>query len=249
MAGAASGTILVAEDDRAVRDALVRALVLEGYAVDAASNGAEALDRVAECEPDILLLDVSMPMVDGLTVARVLRSEQSRLPILMLTARTETSDRVAGLDAGADDYLPKPFELDELLARVRALLRRGGSTIGHLGDELIVGDLVVDEAKRSVTRGGRPVEVTKTEFDIVALLARNVDIVLSRSTMYEEIWGFDFESSSKSLDVHVGELRRKLELDGEPRIVHTVRGIGFVLRPGESAGADDHARAAASGSG
>lgn len=242
-------TILIAEDDQQIRQALERILKFEGYSTVAVNDGAAALEAFAEQQFDAALLDVMMPFVDGMSVVRRLREKGDGTPVLMLTARQATSDRVEGLDAGADDYLPKPFELDELLARVRALLRRGGSTIGHLGDELIVGDLVVDEAKRSVTRGGRPVEVTKTEFDIVALLARNVDIVLSRSTMYEEIWGFDFESSSKSLDVHVGELRRKLELDGEPRIVHTVRGIGFVLRPGESAGADDHARAAASGSG
>ena len=242
-------TILIAEDDQQIRQALERILKFEGYSTVAVNDGAAALEAFAEQQFDAALLDVMMPFVDGMSVVRRLREKGDGTPVLMLTARQATSDRVEGLDAGADDYLPKPFELDELLARVRALLRRGGSTIGHLGDELIVGDLVVAEAKRSVTRGGRPVEVTKTEFDIVALLARNVDIVLSRSTMYEEIWGFDFESSSKSLDVHVGELRRKLELDGEPRIVHTVRGIGFVLRPGESAGADDHARAAASGSG
>jgi len=242
-------TILIAEDDQQIRQALERILKFEGYSTVAVNDGAAALEAFAEQQFDAALLDVMMPFVDGMSVVRRLREKGDGTPVLMLTARQATSDRVEGLDAGADDYLPKPFELDELLARVRALLRRGGSTIGHLGDELIVGDLVIDEAKRSVTRGGRPVEVTKTEFDIVALLARNVDIVLSRSTMYEEIWGFDFESSSKSLDVHVGELRRKLELDGEPRIVHTVRGIGFVLRPGESAGADDHARAAASGSG
>jgi len=241
-------TILIAEDDQQIRQALERILKFEGYSTVAVNDGAAALEAFSEQQFDAALLDVMMPFVDGMSVVRRLREKGDGTPVLMLTARQATSDRVEGLDAGADDYLPKPFELDELLARVRALLRRSGSTIGHLGGELIFGDLVVDEAKRSVTRGGRLVEVTKTEFDIVALLARNVDIVLSRSTMYEEIWGFDFESSSKSLDVHVGELRRKLELDGEPRIVHTVRGIGFVLRPGESSDADD-AHAAASGSG
>lgn len=230
MAGAASGTILVAEDDRAVRDALVRALVLEGYAVDAASNGAEALDRVAECEPDILLLDVSMPMVDGLTVARVLRSEQSRLPILMLTARTETSDRVAGLDAGADDYLPKPYDLDELLARVRALLRRSSFDEPQQRPELVVGDLRLDVGGRRAFRGAREFELSKTEFDLLELLMEHTGIVLEQSTIYERIWHYDFGPDSKNLAVYIGYLRRKTEAEGEPRLIHTVRGMGYVLR-------------------
>jgi len=230
MAGAASGTILVAEDDRAVRDALVRALVLEGYAVDAASNGAEALDRVAECEPDILLLDVSMPMVDGLTVARVLRSEQSRLPILMLTARTETSDRVAGLDAGADDYLPKPYDLDELLARVRALLRRSSFDEPEQRPELVVGDLRLDVGGRRAFRGAREFELSKTEFDLLELLMEHTGIVLEQSTIYERIWHYDFGPDSKNLAVYIGYLRRKTEAEGEPRLIHTVRGMGYVLR-------------------
>jgi len=230
MSGGAGGRILVAEDDRAVRDALVRALVLEGYEVDAASNGAEALDRVAEREPDILLLDVSMPMVDGLTVARVLRSEQSRLPILMLTARTETSDRVAGLDAGADDYLPKPYDLDELLARVRALLRRSSYDEPEQRPELVVGDLRIDVGGRRAFRGAREFELSKTEFDLLELLMEHTGIVLEQSTIYERIWHYDFGPDSKNLAVYIGYLRRKTEAEGEPRLIHTVRGMGYVLR-------------------
>lgn len=226
----ATGTILVAEDDRAVRDALVRALVLEGYRVESATNGAEALDRVADTAPDILLLDVSMPMVDGLTVARVLRSEQNRLPILMLTARTETSDRVAGLDAGADDYLPKPYDLDELLARVRALLRRSSYDEPDQRPELVVGDLRLDVGGRRAFRGDREFELSKTEFDLLELLMEHAGIVLEQSTIYERIWHYDFGPDSKNLAVYIGYLRRKTEADGEPRLIQTVRGMGYVLR-------------------
>ncbi|MEM1332978.1 MAG: response regulator transcription factor [Actinomycetota bacterium] len=223
-------TILIAEDDPQIRQALDRILRFEGYDTIPVNDGAAALEVFGEREVDAALLDVMMPFVDGISVVRRLREKGDRTPVLMLTARQATSDRVEGLDAGADDYLPKPFELDELLARVRALLRRGGSA-ADTATVLTVDDLVVDEAKRTVTRGGRTIEVTKTEFDILSLLVRNVDIVLSRSQIYEDIWGYDFESSSKSLDVHVGYLRRKLEDGGAPRIVHTVRGIGFVIRP------------------
>jgi two-component system response regulator MprA len=193
------------------------------------NDGAAALEAFAEHEPDAAILDVNMPFVDGLSVTRKLRDRGDRTPILILTARQATADRVEGLDAGADDYLPKPFELDELLARIRALLRRSGN--GAVTAALTVADLTVDTSKHLVTRGDRTIELTKTEFDILELLVRNADIVMSRSQIYEEIWGYDFESSSKSLDVHVGYLRRKLEDDGEPRVLHTVRGIGYVVRP------------------
>ena len=218
--------VLIAEDDRAVRESLARALDLEGYAVSAVTNGAEALDAIAEAAPDVLLLDVSMPLVDGLTVCRVLRSEQNRLPVLMLTARTETSDRVAGLDAGADDYLPKPYDLDELLARVRALLRRSGYE-EEASQELTVGDLRLDPASRRVFRGTREIELSKTEFDLLELLVQNRGIVLDHSTIYERIWHYDFGPDSKNLAVYIGYLRRKTEADGEPRVVHTVRGVGY----------------------
>ena len=222
--------MLVAEDDRAVRESLVRALELEGYTVDAVTNGAEALDSIRETIPDVLLLDVSMPLVDGLTVCRVLRSEQNRLPVLMLTARTETSDRVAGLDAGADDYLPKPYDLDELLARVRALLRRSGYESDAASTELVVGDLRIDPGARRVFRGSREIELSKTEFDLLELLVQNKGIVLDHTTIYERIWNYDFGPDSKNLAVYIGYLRRKTEAEGEPRIVHTVRGVGYTAR-------------------
>ena len=227
---AGASTILVAEDDRAVRDALVRALTLEGYGVVATTNGAEALDAVKERDPDVLLLDVSMPMVDGLTVARVLRAEQHRIPILMLTARTETGDRVAGLDAGADDYLPKPYDLDELLARVRALLRRSAIDQPDSRRELTVGDLRLDVGGRRAFRSDREFELSKTEFDLLELLVEHAGIVLDQSTIYERIWHYDFGPDSKNLAVYIGYLRRKTEAGGEERIIHTVRGLGYVLR-------------------
>jgi two-component system response regulator MprA len=222
-------TILIAEDDKQIREALDRILRFEQYDTIAVNDGAAALEAFVEHEPDAAILDVNMPFVDGMSVVRRLREHGNRVPVLLLTARTATADRVEGLDSGADDYLPKPFELDELLARVRALLRRGdGAAVSAIHH---VADLVIDTAKRTVMRGERAVELTKTEFDILELLARNADIVLSRSQIYEDIWGYDFESSSKSLDVHVGYLRRKLEDGGEARLLHTVRGIGYVVRP------------------
>jgi two-component system, OmpR family, response regulator MprA len=226
--------ILIAEDDRAVRESLGRALRLEGYEVDTATNGAEALTSVAEHHPDLVLLDVSMPIVDGLTVARVLRGERNHVPILMLTARTETSDRVAGLDAGADDYLPKPFDLDELLARVRALLRRASFDAAGVdrssAEQLELDDLVVVPAGRTVRRGGCELELTKTEFDLLELLVRNAGIVLDHSTIYDRIWNYDFGPDSKNLAVYVGYLRRKTEQFGGRRLLHTVRGVGYVAR-------------------
>ncbi len=226
---------MLAEDDRAVREALVRALTLEGYAVTAVANGASALDELRSSAPDLVLLDVSMPIVDGLTVCRVLRAEKNRVPILMLTARTETSDRVAGLDAGADDYLPKPFDLDELFARMRALLRRAASDDD--GDtpttELRLGTLNLDVAARRAWRGERELELSKTEFDLVELLVRNTGIVLDHSTIYDRIWHYDFGPDSKNLAVYIGYVRRKTEEAGEPRLVHTVRGVGYVARVDE----------------
>jgi two-component system response regulator MprA len=225
--------ILVAEDDRAVRESLVRALQLEGYTVASANNGAEALEAVRQAEPDVLLLDVSMPMVDGLTVCRVLRAEQNLIPVLMLTARTEPSDRVAGLDAGADDYLPKPYDLDELLARVRALLRRSGyATEGSASadGELVLGDLRLDPSGRRAFRGEREILLSKTEFDLLALLVANRGIVLDHSTIYDRIWHYDFGPDSKNLAVYIGYLRRKTEAEGEARVVHTVRGVGYTAR-------------------
>jgi two-component system response regulator MprA len=225
--------ILVAEDDRAVRESLVRALQLEGYTVASAHNGAEALEAVRQSQPDVILLDVSMPAVDGLTVCRVLRAEGNHVPVLMLTARTETSDRVAGLDAGADDYLAKPYDLDELLARLRALLRRsgyGGADSPSNDGELVLGDLRLDPSGRRAFRGEREIQLSKTEFDLLALLVANQGIVLDHSTIYDRIWHYDFGPDSKNLAVYIGYIRRKTEAEGEPRVVHTVRGVGYTAR-------------------
>ena len=224
-----AGRVLVAEDDKSVRDSLVRALTFEGYEVVTAGDGAEALMAVVESQPDVIVLDVLMPHVDGLTACRRLRERGDRTPVLMLTARHEVSDRVAGLDAGADDYLVKPFALDELLARLRALVRRT-SMSGH--DEVLrVSDLSLDPARRQVRRGDRSLELTKTEFDLLELLLYNAGIVLTREQIYERIWGYDFETSSKSLDVYISYLRRKTEEAGESRLIHTVRGVGYTARP------------------
>ena len=221
MSNSNSAIILVVDDDRAIRESLDRALALEGYRVVAAADGAQALDLIVEHKPDVVVLDLMMPNVDGLTVCRRLRARRDRTPILMLTARTETSERVSGLDAGADDYLPKPFDLDELLARIRALLRR----------TKVETDLVLDTAGRRGSRNGREIELTKTEFDLLELLVRNEGVVLDQSTIYERIWGYDFGPDSKNLAVYIGYLRRKTEIDGESRLVHTVRGVGYVVRP------------------
>jgi two-component system response regulator MprA len=224
--------VLVAEDDRAVREALVRALGLEGYEVAAVTNGAQALEWLGEHTADVLILDVSMPHVDGLTVCRVLRGEGNRIPVLMLTARTDTKDRVAGLDAGADDYLPKPFDLDELFARLRALLRRAADrdTDDASNEILTLGDVRVDPAGRRVTRDGRDLDLSKTEYDLLELFVRNAGVVLEHSTIYERIWNYDFGPDSKNLAVYVGYLRRKTESDGGARLIHTVRGVGYVAR-------------------
>ena len=221
--------VLVAEDDRSVRDSLVLALELEGYDVEAVGDGEKALAAVLASEPDVVVLDVMMPFLDGLSVCRRLRARDVRVPILMLTARHEVADRVSGLDAGADDYVVKPFALDELSARLRALLRRTSVT-GH-ESSIQVDDLVLDPLGRTASRGGMSLDLTKTEFDLLELLMVNAGVVLPRDVIYERIWGFDFETSSRSLDVYVGYLRTKTETDGAPRLLHTVRGVGYVLRP------------------
>lgn len=220
-------TVLVAEDDIQVREALERALRFEGYAVVSAPDGACALAAVDEHAPDVIVLDVSMPLVDGLSVCRRLRARGDDVPVLMLTARDEIQDRVDGLDAGADDYLPKPFALDELFARIRALLRRNER---NATGRLVFEDLELDLDSREIHRGGRAIEVTPTEFEILAMLLRHPGKVLDRMTMYAEIWGYASETSSKALDVHTRLVRRKLESGGEDRLLHTVHGIGYVLR-------------------
>ena len=221
--------ILMAEDDRATRESLVRAFELEGYGVQAVSDGALVLDAALTSPPDVILLDVMMPNLDGLTACRRLRARGDRTPILMLTARTETSDRVSGLDAGADDYLPKPFALDELLARVRALLRRVREDEAT-SSLLRIADLTMDPKGRRSWRGDREMELTKTEFDLLELLVRNAGVVLDQTTIYERIWGFDFGPDSKNLAVYIRYLRLKTEDAGEARLIHTVRGVGYVVR-------------------
>lgn len=225
-----SARILIADDDRAIRDALTRALTLEGYDVVQAHDGAQALTAIEQHKPDVAVLDVMMPNVDGLTVCRVLRAERNRVPVLMLTARTETSDRVAGLDAGADDYLAKPFELEELLARIRALLRRVRGDEPGGSDPVQLSDLRLDPTARRVWRAGREVELSKTEFDLLELLVRNQGIVLEHSTIYERIWNYDFGPDSKNLAVYISYLRRKLEGEGDSKLIHTVRGVGYTVR-------------------
>ena len=224
-----SRKVLIAEDDEQVRRSVERALRLEGYGVVTAVDGEEARRAMEAERPDVLVLDIMMPRLDGITVCRLLRAQGDRTPILMLTARHELSDRVAGLDAGADDYLVKPFALEELLARLRALLRRTGFAAGE--EVLKVADLELRPAARTVRRGEREVELTRTEFDLLELLMVNAGIVMARHAIYERIWDFDFETTSNSLDVYVGYLRRKTEAGDEPRLIHTVRGIGYVVRP------------------
>jgi two-component system response regulator MprA len=252
--------VLIVDDEPAVRDALRRSLSFEGYGTELAEDGPEALEKTASYEPDLILLDVLMPRMDGLTVARRLRESGRRVPILMLTARDTVGDRVTGLDAGADDYLVKPFELDELLARIRALLRRttyaqeqagtggagtltgagpgtaasvgpGGVPAGRPGsDSLSFGDLRMDLGTMEVTRGARTVELSRTEYMLLEMFLSHPRQVLTREQILKAVWGFDFEPSSNSLDVYVMYLRRKTEAAGETRLVHTVRGVGYVLR-------------------
>jgi two-component system response regulator MprA len=220
--------ILVVDDERAVRESLRRALELEGYDVGLAVDGSEALEKVdAEAQPDAVILDVLMPGTDGLEVSRTLRRSGNKVPILMLTARAEVGDRVAGLDAGADDYLTKPFALEELLARLRALLRR---TADGSGEALRFADLELDPGTRDVRRGGEPIELTRTEFSLLELFMLNPRQVLTRSVIFERVWGYDFGYGSNSLDVYIGYLRRKTEAGGKPRLIHTVRGVGYALR-------------------
>ena len=220
--------ILVVDDERAVRESLRRALELEGYEIELAADGREALDRLAaDLQPDALILDVLMPGVDGLEVCRRLRRAGSRLPVLMLTARDAVENRVAGLDAGADDYVTKPFALEELLARIRALLRR---TTNGAGETLRFADLELDPGTREVRRGGELIELTRTEFSLLELFLRNPRQVLTRSIIFERVWGYDFGYGSNSLDVYIGYLRRKTEAGGKPRLIQTVRGVGYALR-------------------
>lgn len=243
--------VLLAEDDRPIRNALERALTLEGYRVTAVADGIQALAAAHRERPDVILLDVMMPGIDGLQVCQVLRAEQDRTPILMLTARVETADRIAGLDAGADDYVVKPFEVEEVFARLRALLRRttaraeGGADTAGEADEVTGGaygalaadsgvveaaDLRIDGPSRRAWRGTRELELTRTEFELLELLARNAGIVLDHSTIYDRIWGYDFGPGSKNLAVYVGYLRRKVDVPGSRPLIHTVRGVGYVLR-------------------
>jgi two-component system response regulator MprA len=218
--------ILVADDERAVREALERALRLEGYEVELAADGQEALFSMARRGVDAIVLDVLMPVMDGLEMCRKLRRQGNTTPVLMLTARHEVSDRVAGLDAGADDYLVKPFALEELLARLRALLRRASG-----GDEVLsFADLTLDPGTREVLRGDRQIELTRTEFLLLELFLRNPRQVLTRDVIFDRVWGYDFGPASNSLEVYVGYLRRKTEAGGEPRLIHTVRGVGYALR-------------------
>ncbi|MGW1671789.1 response regulator transcription factor [Streptomyces sp. NPDC002324] len=242
--------MLLAEDDRAIRHALERALTLEGYEVTAVADGVEALAQAHRTRPDVLVLDVMMPGIDGLQVCRVLRAEGDRTPILMLTALVETADRIAGLDAGADDYVVKPFDVEEVFARLRALLRRtgndgfarplpppagvaagpAGAAAPDGGGLLTAAGLRMDVQARRAWRGTRELELTRTEFDLLELLVRNAGIVLDHATIYDRIWGYDFGPGSKNLAVYVGYLRRKLDEPGAPALIHTVRGVGYALR-------------------
>jgi two-component system, OmpR family, response regulator MprA len=221
--------ILVVDDEPAVREAVERALRLEGHDVALAADGGQALDALNEWPPDAVVLDVLMPRVDGLEACRRMRLGGDRTPVLMLTARDAIRDRVAGLDAGADDYLVKPFALEELLARIRALLRRA-SPEGDNGGPLRYVDLTLDPVSHEVARDGRGIELTRTEFLLLELFLRHPRQVLTRSVIFENVWGYDFGARSNSLEVYMGYLRRKTEAGGEPRLLHTVRGVGYVLK-------------------
>jgi two-component system, OmpR family, response regulator MprA len=220
--------VLVVDDERAVRESLRRALELEGYEIELAADGNEALYRIeTDSQPDAVILDVLMPGKDGLEVCRTIRRSGNTVPVLMLTARTQVEDRVEGLDAGADDYVTKPFALEELLARLRALLRR---TADGSGEVLRFADLELDPGTREVRRGGEPIELTRTEFSLLELFMLNPRQVLTRSVIFERVWGYDFGYGSNSLDVYIGYLRRKTEAGGKPRLIQTVRGVGYALR-------------------
>ena len=222
--------VLIADDDQAVRDSLERTLRFEGYAVDIAADGVDALARAADTPPDLFVLDVTMPTMGGLEACRQLRAAGDRTPILMLTARDGISDRVAGLDAGADDYLVKPFALQELLARVRALLRRVAADAPEEANTMRLGDLTLDLGSHRVRRGAVSLDLTRTEFSLLQALLEHPGQVITRGQLFERVWGYDLDRSSNSLDVYIGYLRRKLEPAGASRLVHTVRGVGFVLR-------------------
>ena len=220
--------VLVVDDDRAVRDSLRRSLEFNGYDVVLAADGAEGLVAVGSHHPDVVVIDVMMPRLDGIETTRALRAAGNDIPILVLTARDAVGDRVEGLDAGADDYLTKPFALEELLARLRALLRRVVPDAD--GEVLTSADLTMDVSSRDVSRGGRPIELTRTEFTLLEMFLRRPRRVLDRSFILEEVWGYDFPTSANSLEVYVGYLRRKTEAEGEPRLIQTVRGVGYVLK-------------------
>lgn len=222
--------ILIVDDDQAVRDSLSRSLTFNGYEVELAGDGVEAIERVDEDRPDALILDVMMPRRDGLEVCRILRSRGDDIPVLMLTARDAVSERVAGLDAGADDYLQKPFALEELLARLRALLRRTGPGAEDENEVLTFEDLTMDVGTREVRRGDRQISLTRTEFSLLELLMHNPRRVLTRSLILEEVWGYDFPTSGNALEVYIGYLRKKTEGESDSRLIHTVRGVGYVLR-------------------
>jgi two-component system response regulator MprA len=224
--------VLVVDDDRAVRESLRRSLEFNGYDVSLACDGAEALAGIAGVGPDVVIMDVMMPRLDGLEATRALRAAGNDVPILVLTARDAVGDRVEGLDAGADDYLTKPFALQELLARLRALLRRVVPHASHPDETLGFADLTLDVASREVRRGGRQIELTRTEFTLLEMFLRRPRRVLERSFILEEVWGYDFPTTANSLEVYVGYLRRKTEAEGEPRLLHTVRGVGYVLKDG-----------------
>ncbi|HEX6232982.1 MAG TPA: response regulator transcription factor [Jiangellaceae bacterium] len=221
--------VLVVDDDPAVRESLRRSLAFNGYDVVLAADGEQALRSISAERPDVVVLDVMMPKLDGLATCRALRAAGDDVPVLMLTARDEVSDRVAGLDAGADDYLPKPFALEELLARLRALLRRT-VTSGPAAKTLQLADLSLDPSTREVYRGDRRVRLTRTEFNLLELLLRHPRQVLTRERILEDVWGYDFPTTANSLEVYVGYLRRKTEAEGELRLIHTVRGVGYVAR-------------------
>ena len=230
--------ILVVDDEQAVRESLRRSLRFNGYEVLTANDGLEAVETVRTENPELLILDVMMPNMDGLEVCRTLRSEGWDRPILVLTARDGVSDRVSGLDAGADDYLPKPFALEELLARVRSLVRRASADSiaaeAPVESKLSFEDLELDADTREVSRGGRAISLTRTEFALLQLLMENPRKVLSRSKILEEVWGYDFPTSGNALEVYIGYLRKKTEGEGDTRLIHTVRGVGYVLRESNS---------------
>ncbi|MGJ3508529.1 response regulator transcription factor [Enemella sp. A6] len=225
--------ILVVDDDKGVRESLARSLQYSGYEVDTAADGVEALARLSATRPEAVIMDVMMPRLDGLETTKMLRSTGNDVPILILTARDAVDDRVDGLDAGADDYMVKPFSLDELLARLRALIRRAerqGETDDPTASSLKFADLTLNPHTREVLRGSRHITLTRTEFALLRALMEHPRRVLERSWLLNEVWGFDFQTTANSLDVYIGYLRRKTEAEGEPRLIYNVRGVGYVLR-------------------